>query len=168
MPVLDRIEAQQCREQADFGLGHARSGQSFAVRKSPSSHYSVSKTCLAGLGIGVLCRGETRMVDAVVLVGIDAIVQRIDFRVQAFRVMIASRHTDPEGRVERADDLAGLVRNPCQSIVSGPEHEFCDLVYRRLVSVAAEAQSHGHHGEEGEHLICCAWVFGRAEGCATI
>lgn len=76
--VIDRIEADQCREQADIGFGDLSACQPVAILQPVFKPVQRVENAAGRFLIRVLRRGEPRAVDAVVQRRIDAVVQRVD------------------------------------------------------------------------------------------
>ena len=83
VPVVDGVEADQRREQPDVGLGDRVADEVALVGEPVRQPVQGSEQLLVGAVVRLLGTGEPALVDAVVDVGVDALVHLVDLVTQS-------------------------------------------------------------------------------------
>ena len=110
MPKVDRIEADQRREEPPIGLGDPVAGQITLARQPRLDEVQGREQGVEGGFVGLLAAGKAALVDAVVERVVNARVDGVDFAAQVLRIEIHGGIAEVvEGAVQHADDLGGLV-----------------------------------------------------------
>ncbi len=123
VPVIDRVEADERREEPDVGEREPVADQkTTSVRQTSLQPVERLEQDREGPVVGRLRFREAAAIDAVVHVGVDAGVHRLDLVPQLFGI---ERRTAVERLVQHTDDLGAFVRDdrPPRRI---PEHRHGD------------------------------------------
>ena len=107
--VIDRIEANERREQPPIGFGELPPDQIALPRQALFELSSVANTARGGFFVGAWRRGEAGAIDAVIDGRVDAIVDAIDLGAQFRRIIIGADIGERvERRIEHADDFGAI------------------------------------------------------------
>jgi hypothetical protein len=126
MADVDRIEADERREQADIGFGDPLADQIALARQPRLEFIGGLEQRAHRLLIGVLQGREAGAIDAVVDRLEDLLVERIDLAAQRLRIEVRPARADAiERRVEHPDDLGRFVIDD-RLPLAVPEHRHAD------------------------------------------
>ncbi len=125
MSDIDRVEADQRREQPDVGLGQVVTEQKAPVGEPLLKPIERFEQREHRFFIGGLRGREARLIDAVVERVVDPSIDRVDVGAQRLRVVVAGSCSDLiELRIQHPDDLGGFVIDDGAPVLV-PQHRNC-------------------------------------------